>query len=555
MNRFHSHFSILAAFFAVTLVIGGCKAPTVDYQVSQFATIRVMDFAWNCQAPMDVYWTLSGQSRSTQSNVYDLAYGQASVYTNLLQAGNYNVLVTPHLIPTSSDLQTAIALLPNQKYSLVITRPSQSGPFLSALIPDGVANPSQTLTYVRFMNLQPNVGPLSVRVDDPNTGDLINPIADSFGMVSPYFALQTALDTSYTFILTNSKNQVITRLGYQTFTGGNCYTLVYAGDPCETLAQNPLEDTTKSAGNDLRLRAFDDNALGNDQSYPITTSFRFNIVNNIVPIHYNGSNSYYDANYTNDTTLGFLVNGQGFPEFHGYTMPPIPVFQGGGENVGVPESGGALEVNYQSALIPIPLVIQAFATNAGGTYQQQAFTAGSSNFALNESQLVLPANNNKPWTLLFYDTVPTPPLQSWAELDTLAPTHFALIPVTDVSVDTAVTIVVIAGIITQPPVGKTPSSNYSNFWFQAQGIDTAAPGNSQGGLLSGHSSIFTIPLSTSSAVFTVTDSIGNKSGASGNRTFGNSQQVTLQAGGIYEIVSEGTKADPHLLIMHVNAHQ
>jgi hypothetical protein len=550
INHFRFFFSILGVFFVAAIVMEGCKAPTVDYQVSQFASIRVMDFAWNCQAPMDIYWYGAGQTRPIQANVYNLSYGQASVYTNLLQAGNYNVLVTPHLIPGSSDLQTSVTLLGNQKYSLIVTRPSQSGPFISSLIPDGVANPSPTLAYVRFINLQPYVGALTVHVNDPNTGDLINTVADTFGMVSPYFGLKTALDSSYTFFVTNSKNQIVTRLGYQTFSAGNSYTLVYAGDLCNTVITNPA-DSTGSPLDTLRLRTFDDNSLGNDLTNPVTASFRFNIVNDIIPIHYDGSPSYYDPTYPTDTTLGFLLNGQGYPEspFYGNTVPPIPAFQGGGENVGVMVNG-ALEVNYQSALVPIPMVVQAFATNASGSYQQSTFSAGGNTYPLNQGTNVLLTSSGwyKPYTLLFYDTVPTP----FAELDTLAPSHFVLIPVTDVSVPNAAIFEFISGTIAQPPLKSSPSLYYSNFWVQMQG-DTAipGPGNAQGGLAVKGYDMITVPMTGSSAVFTVTDSIGQGTKAA-PRTFGATSTFTAQAGGIYEIVSMGTKAEPRLLIMHVN---
>jgi hypothetical protein len=560
MKRFHFSLSITVVFLVAALTVIGCKAPTVDYQLSQFATLRVMNFSPNCTAPMDVFWTLAGQTRQTQANVYNLQYGAASVYTNLLQAGNYNVLVTPHLIPTESDLMTNITLAGNQKYTLVITRPTQSGAFNTALIQDGVPNPSQTMTYVRFMNLQPGAGPLTVRVNDPISGAEINPIADTFGQVSSYVTLTTAPDTSYTFFVTNSSNQVIARLGYQTFTAGNCYSLVYAGDLCNTVLTNPADTTGGQSSDDtLRLRAFDDNSSGNDLTNPVTASFRYNIVNGIAPLNQAGAaQEYYDAQHPNDTTLGFLVNGQGFPEFYGYSIPPIPVFQGGGENVGT-FVNGALEVNYQSAIVPNPLVIQAFATNANGSYQQSTFTAGGSKYPLSEGtppptglSLLYSSGWNKPYTLLFFDTVPTP----WANLDSTAPGKFAIIPVPDVSNPDAATIVFIAGIVIQNP-NKSTTTNYSSWWVtNPSGTVYTPPSNVQHGLTSGHSSTLTIPITAgSTAQLDVTDSIGSGTSSSSPRVPGNSTSFTAQAGGIYEIISLGTKVNPHLLIMHVNANQ
>ncbi len=556
MNRFYFSFSLAAACLTALIALNGCKAPTVSYQISQFASLRVMNFSPygpNClpTAPIDIYWSPTGQTRdSSQANIQNLLYGQASVYSNLLQASSYNIAVTPTRQPHSTDVATTVNLVGNQKYTLVITLP-KPGQFQGTLVQDGVPNPSQNLTYIRFMNLQPNAGPLTVHVNDPVTGDLINPVADTFGQVSPYVPLQTAQDTSYAFFVTNSANKVITRLAYQTFAGGNCYTLVFAYDSCETFkvispAANP-GDSTQSADDTIRLRAFDDNSSGSDLTIPIASSFRYNIVNDIIP-----TSNPYDASHPNDSTLGFLVSGVGFQEYHGYSIPPIPVYQGGGENFQSKDST-FLDVNYQSALVPIastPLNIQGFATDAAGSFQQQLFNAGSTSYLLNDNSFYpignLPANNNKPWTLLFFDTVPS----TAGILNTEMPTHFSLIQVPDTSSADEVTILFIGGIPLGPKPNNLAAANSSLFYVQNSSGVFSPPGNSTG-IAPGLSKILQIPLAAgSSAMFTVTDSIGNKTGPT--RVFGNTASFTAQAGGIYEIVSVGLKTDPHLLIMHVN---
>lgn len=313
MKRFHLPFSLFAVFFAAAMLVSGCKAPSVGYQISQFSTIRFMDFApyygENCSptSPMDAYLTPVGQTRSSLANAYGISYGQASVYTNLLPAGNYNVLLTEHLVPDSTDLKAAISLAANQKYTFLVTR-SSTGQFGSTLIQDGVPNPASNLAYVRFINLQPTAGSLTVHVNDPVTGDLVNTTPEGFNQVGPYVTLKTDLDTSYAFFVTNSAGQVISRLTYQTFTGGSCYTLVYAGDLCETRVAS-IADSSESALDTLRLRAFDDNNLGNDLTDPIQQSFRFNIVNDIIPI----GNNIYSSNYPTNTSIGYTVNGQKLP--------------------------------------------------------------------------------------------------------------------------------------------------------------------------------------------------------------------------------------------------
>ncbi len=539
MKRFH--FSIPAVFFSVVLAIvifavSGCKAPTVDYQITQFSTLRVMNFSPsgpNCSptAPMDIYWYM-GNTRPNQAAVYNLGYGGASVYSNLLQAGTYNVLVTPHLIPTTSDLKTSVTLVPNQKYSLIIT-----GQFNSQLVQDGVPNPDPAMTYVRFMNLQSGTGALTVHVNDPVTGDIINPVADTFGMVSPYIALHTALDTSFAFFVTNSSNTIIARLSYQTFIGASCYTLVYAGDPCQTTATD-LGDSTISGVDTLRLRAFDDNSTGNDLTNPIAPSFRFNVINDIIP-----ASVPYDANSPSENSLGFVINGAGFREFNNYSMPAIPVYQGGGENAGVLVNG-ALEVNYQSMLIPNPMVVQGYVPSSGN----QLFYANK----LGEAALLAGSANNKPFTFLFYDTVPVPAKLAVLSTNLSSSSHYALIPVTDVSDPGQVTIEFIAGIVNYEKPNNVATANYSIFYVN-DGTNVY-PSSSATGIASGLSKIIQIPLQAgSSATFSVTDSIGNKGGTGGNRVIGNTSTFTAQAGGIYEVVSVGTKLNPQLLIMHVNS--
>ncbi len=542
MKRFNFPLSISAVIFAAALAMSGCKAPTVDYQITQFSTLRIINFSpsigSNCTptAPIDAFWYLSGQPKPNQANAYNILYGDASVYTNLIQAGNYNVLITPHLIPGTTDVQTSITMLPSQKYSLVVTRAS-SGTFSSQLIQDGVPNPAQNLTYVRFMNLQPNVGQLTVRVNDPNTGDIINPVADTFGQISPYVTLQTVTDTNYTFFVTNASNQVIARLGYQTFIGGNCYTLVYAGDPCQTLADNPSEDTALSLANALRLRAFDDNSGGADITNPVSQSFRFNIVNDIDP-----SASPYDPNNPSDSTIGFLVNAEGFPEYNNYTIPVIPAYLGGGENVAAYEPGGALQVNYQSLTAPNPLSVQGFVPSTGS----QLFYA----MKLSETALLVDSNSGRPFTFLFYDTVSVKDTGLSGQL--ALNTHYSLVPVTDVSDPNAVTIEFVSGIIGAGTT-KSSSNNYSLFYVTpAGGSVIQAPSNASKGRASGLSQILSIPVAAGSSVnLMVMDSIGEGGTGANARVAGNTASFTAQAGGIYEIVSEGTKTDPHLLIMHV----
>ena len=495
---------------------------------------------------MDAYWYPVGQTRPSLASVPGVTYGQASVYSNLLTTGNYNVLVTEHLLVDSVDLKTTITLGPNQKYTFLISRDVSSGAWANTLIQDGVPNPASNLAYVRFINMQPGTPGLTVHVNDPVTGDLINTTPLTFSQVGSYVSLKTALDTSYAFFVTNSSGQILSRLSYQTFTGGNCYTLVYAGDLCETRATS-VADSTESALDTLRLRAFDDNNLGNDLTNPIQPSFRFNVVNDIVP-----ATVPYSESYSTDSSIGYTVNGQSFPEFYNFTIPPVPLYQGGGENVATYESGGALEVNYQSLVTPTQLVVAGSATNPAGTNQQILFNAG---VATKLSETLIESDPNKPFTFIFYDTVPSHTNHPTLLDSTLSETsHYAIIPVPDLSVPDTVTILFIGGIVPYEKPNNAASANATVFYATNTNNGTTYAPSQGTGISPGTSKLLQIPLAAgTSANFTIIDSIG-KSGSGGNRIPGNSSQVTLQAGGIYEVVSEGIKPDPHLLIMHVNAN-
>ncbi len=560
MNRKHLSVS-LAIVLGIVLVVDGCKAPTVDYQISQFATLRVMNFATTCGtsisssgdvSPMDAYFFPANQSRSAVPNVLNLSYGQASVYSNLLPSTLDSIVVTPHLIQTV-DLRTTLMLAPPSsantgKYSFLITVDPNSGQFVHTLIQDGVMNPDTNFAYVRFINLQPNTGRLTMHVNNPATGDLID--TASYGTVSRYVPIRTKLDTSFAFIVTNSSNQIVTTLAYQTFTGANCYTLVYSGDLCGTLAANP-GDSLVHLADTLRLRAFDDNSLGNDLTNPVLQTFRYNIINDIVPTLYP-----YDSSHPNANVVGFQINGAAFPEFYGFSIPPVPVYQGGGENfTGL--ASGAYDVNYQSAVVPNPLVVQGFATDNAGSFQKLLFTAGNTTAApLSETNLLKPSNNNLPWSIMFYDTVPTPFQVDTGLLshDLSNSSHYAIMQMPNISYADSVTLVLVAGIVPVKPNAGAPS-NYTLFYIQPNsGNLVQGPLNAGGGQSTASSpKVIQLPLSPGTTEnIVVADSIGNGKGSANTRVGGSTTNFTAQAGGIYEIVSMGTKVNPQILVMHVN---
>ncbi|MHB8390715.1 MAG: DUF4397 domain-containing protein [Acidobacteriaceae bacterium] len=551
MKRPYVFLSIFGAGLAGLLAMSGCVSPTVDYQVRQFASLRVMNFAPNCTAPMDIYWDTVNPPAVLDNNakIYNLQYGASSVYTNSLKAApggtDYYVVVTKTRIPDSKDFPAPLdlKLMPGTQYTLMITLdPSNNGAFKYSLIPDDqVQGFDQSKTYVRFINMEPNVDSLAVHVNDPVMG---TPITQSgplnFDQVGPYVPLSTALDTSFAFLVTNPSNQIIARLSYQTFVAGSFYTLIYAGDPCNTVAVHPA-DTSISALDTFRLRAFDDNSTGNDQTNPIQYSYRYNIINDIYPT------VPYDTNTPPvRTLLGFLVNGEGFPEYGGYSIPAVQPLGPGGTYTDTDQQNGGYIVNYQSALLATPLNVQGFTTNAEGTSQLQVFSWSDAAPTTPNPTKYVP--QDQPVTFLFMspsDTV-SPTTKPWWAVASGPYSRVLQIP--DENYSDSVTLVFISGINSSPKLAGS-ALNTSFFVSQGNSAPVQPPYSVPQGYSNSHASVYMRFPASAGLQFTISDKIGYSS----NQINGASQTFTAVAGGIYEVASMGIKTDNHILIMHVNA--
>ena len=536
MKRSHLFLGIsgaLALLVAGSLALNGCTAQTEPYNVQQFATLRIMNFApsdANCNptAPMDIYWDTKTPVSVSGNNakIYNLKYGDAAVYTTSLSAASngttYHIVATPTRIPGKAWITDDVTLSPSSasstgKYTYLITlNPSTPGSFLRTLVQDGQPNAAQNMTYVRFINMQANAGPLTVRVNDPVTGQAINSTPLDFNQIGTYTALHYVQDTSFAFFVVNSSNQVLARLSYQTFIGGSSYTLVYAGDPCQTVLNNPA-DTTTSALDTLRLRAFDDNTTGNDQTNPILYSYRYNIVNDIYPV---------GPGYS---TLGFL-NGQAFSAHYGFSVNPVLALEPGGAYT---DSGnGAYNVYYQSTALTDPLDVKVFSTTPAGGSSTLVY-----DYNLPGPQASVPMD--KPITFLF--TGPDTALKN----GTFWNDQGRILQVPDVSNPNTITLAFYNATNTSYKVAGT--ALFASYYVKG-GYDTTLTN-----IASNNRSTMTViqlPVSSSGS-FTISDSIGSGT----NKVLGDSKTFTADPGGIYEVFSTGIKSDPHLLIMRVNGNQ
>jgi hypothetical protein len=381
-------------------------------------------------------------------------------------------------------------------------------------------SPSQ-YTYVRFMNLEANSGSLSVHVDDPTTGDLITTTPQGFDGCSPYVALKTALDTSYAFFVTNSANQIIARLTYQTFVAGSYYTLVYAGDLCNTPLDNAA-DTVNDGNDTLRLRAFDDNGNGADQTNPVPITYRYNIINAISPQYGSPVDS-----------VGFTVNSADFPEYDNFSVPPIPLDSVGGTGVSFSSSDNVTNVNYQSGVIPaapaLTLSVNAEALN-GTTSLGQLFTSNITFSPPSTFDGSIIPNNSVSY--LFYDDTIKNLTSAGKNL---------VFSVPDSSIADSAILIFVPGVWGQ----KTISVQGTLFYYQPGGPgntvypnrwNTLAGAAETSNLAHTGKPTYKVAVPAGGEPITIYDSIYN---APNNHIPLPSKTFTAYPGGIYEIVSVG----------------
>ena len=544
-----SALAVCVSFVGAAMVLNGCQPPSVGYQVQQYAQIRVMNFAPNCTVPMDVYWDAAGQTTDSLPKVNNLAFGQASVYFTSISAASsgtvYHLVARPVRDKSKSLRTQDVTIMPGKKYTWIVAlAQDNSGNFISQLITDDsvMQQSSTNNTFVRFVNMMPNSGNLSLYVNDPTNGDQVTPAGGvAFNSVSPYVALKTSTDTNYTlFVTPGDGHSLVARLAFQTFASGNYYTAIYSGDLCRTPAQNP-GDTLNDKSDTIRIRVFDDNVAGNELTNPPPRSFRYNIVNAYVP----WSNTYGAGN----DRIGFLLNGEGFPSHANFTVSPIPLYQPGGSYVWLDpsQSDTVWNVAYQSGSIPTPVDLKAFGTTASG---------GSLHPLFDINPTVLGGfQTDKPATFLIYDTVVPPP----PGVTTLV--KYVALALPDTSSPDAAIVEFISGIPTTS--GVTTLNTYSSFWITSsawsQGADSETTLlNANGGALGGRGQIMSFPVPAGSSIpLTIIDSIGSPKGNLG-RIGGPSKTFNAHAGGIYEVILTGVrstdpqKTDPHLMILRVN---
>lgn len=525
--------SILAA-----LSFGGCQVADVKPTAGAFASLRVMNFAPLPAGNVDVYWYKPesvpdpSKLRLQDANVHSLMYGGGAIYTDGIEAAaggtRYHYRVTVANAPEKLDVEGDMLLMPGTNYTLIIIQDPASQLFSARVITDAkdakvqnTADPSST--FVRLMNLQRGSGKIILHVNDPISGEVIGRLHDQDGIdfdsVSDYYAFKTAPDTSYTFYLTPlGSSQILARLTYQTYTKGDYFTLVYAGDPARVPGDLSNFDTGQAKVDQIRLRVFPDNNVGADQTNPLDSAFRYNVINGVFPV---GGNGYIDG----QTALGITVNGEAVPYRHNFTMWPVDMFTPSGSNpLLIRQKDGLYDsvwnVHFLSTNIPTHTIeVKGTAVDNAGKTHQVFSLSGTTGI----NQTLLNADTTLSFLLLNGNVDPAKGVKPYT----------VGIP-NSVSSD-SVTIVFVSGI--SLPVGGTPPA--ATFHLVAGAGATTYDTRR---LAVGTSENVTIGKDDAASI-TITDDIGKPGVGSEYKQNINTVHFSAEAGGIYEVVSAGVRPE------------
>ncbi len=341
---------LIVVAIAATQFLTGCKSQIDDPAPSDFGQIRVVNFA-DQTSPVDVYIQGAGQPTDTLPVAQNLNFGLTTPYINNLPASAggtvYHVSIHPVNNRQTEIAHADVTIKPTEKWTVAVYHNVGNSTYPTDIYQDinngGSGTPATDKVYVRFLNAydgdaQYPLG-LNIKVGDNLNGNPITATPQKFRTHNDYQAIPFKTDTTYTFFLTdpNGKDSVVTRIAGQSFDPGSYHTIVFAAD-LSKVGKNAAS-TAGDALDSIRLRIFDDNGIGNDQTSPtIPQSLRFNFINAYVPPP--------NADPTKQRTysqLGIVVNNDGnitFPGMNQFDVAPalsffVPTYMDGSQLVHV----------------------------------------------------------------------------------------------------------------------------------------------------------------------------------------------------------------------------
>jgi hypothetical protein len=241
---------------------------------AKFGSIRVLNFV-ECREPFDIYIYQSGSLDTVIDRA--LEYSVGSAYATNLIPGTY--IVRASNLNRNDDIGSAtVTIGANDAKSVLFFGKGKADRFESQVVVDQNITPASDKVYVRFLNTKDLGENVDLVFDNPLNSAKPEFSDRAWKQLSNYVELGHALDTSYTmYLVKHNSKEVVSRLAGAAFGPGQFYTIVYGGN------NNDCRDTAVEKADTLRLRYFDDNQQGNDLTFPIVQSLRFNIINGLIP--------------------------------------------------------------------------------------------------------------------------------------------------------------------------------------------------------------------------------------------------------------------------------
>lgn len=336
-NRLFLQFSLLA-LVAGAFVINGCKDTVTDPGYTPLAEIRFADFHQVQPIQIYMYPQTATSADSGSKTPTPMTYGIVTPYFNNLptnrssgeiyhlvaiKAGSKTQATPQGVIVASTD----ITLMPGDKKTWLIT--GNDGVYDPTIIDDNHPTTNDTThAFFRFLNVSPTSdfpGGLTLMVGDPING-IVLAKAQPYKTVSAYqpipleFVGNSAVDTSVTFYVVNPANGVvISRLAGWGLEAGSYHTLTWGGAtvriPDPTTGNLTLNDTA-------RIRVLDDDQLGTDLTPTPPLTFRFNIINALLPPSHAGP---LLIDYTATGGLNIVINNNTSYDYKGVIpFQPLP---------------------------------------------------------------------------------------------------------------------------------------------------------------------------------------------------------------------------------------
>ena len=293
--------SLIGAF-----ILNGCKATATDPTYVGLAEIRFADYHQVEPLQFFMYPVNANHTDSlgADKTPTPTTYGIITPYiTNIptnRSAGQAYSLVAVNAVSKVVVAHVNVTLHPNDRYTWLVA--GNSGTFDQTLINDAPPeNPAASVSYFRFINVTPGAN----SSEDLRVGDPLNGFSIATGItylqISNYVGVHTALDTSVTlYVVDHNTGVVLGRLSGVSLDSGGYHTVTWGGSVQRLYDQNgntSLNDTT-------RIRIWnDDPTQGVDLTYSVPTSFRFNIINALVPPNSPNGTTLIDYSQTNGLAL------------------------------------------------------------------------------------------------------------------------------------------------------------------------------------------------------------------------------------------------------------